>query len=180
MTTDQAGPGGAAGAAQKIVRDLETLARRVEELRRAGRRVVFTNGGFDLLHVGHLRSLLAARALGDHLIVALNSDRVIRARKGPGRPIFPQEERAEILSALWCVDSIIVFEEPTADRLLARLHPHVHAKGTDYAGGPPEEATVRAYGGEVAIVGDPKGHSTSEIIERIRSAPAGGGREEER
>jgi len=153
----------------KFLADLALVEQRVEELKRSGRRVVFTNGGFDLLHVGHLRSLRGARSLGDHLIVAVNSDRSVKARKGRGRPIFPQEERIELLSALECVDTVIVFDEPTADRLLDRLRPHVHAKGTDYAAGAPEEATVRAYGGEVAIVGDPKGHSTSEIIARIRA-----------
>jgi rfaE bifunctional protein nucleotidyltransferase chain/domain len=156
--------------AGKFLADLSLLERRVHELKSSGRRVVFTNGGFDLLHVGHLRSLRGARSLGDHLIVAVNSDRAVRAQKGRGRPIFPQEERVELLSALECVDTVFVFDEPTADRLLDRLRPHVHAKGTDYAAGAPEEATVRAYGGEVAIVGDPKAHSTSELIARIRAA----------
>ncbi len=152
----------------KLTRDLDELERRVLSLKRAGSRIIFTNGAFDLLHVGHLRSLQAARALGDHLIVALNSDSSIQASKGPGRPIFPEEERAEILAALECVDSIIIFHEPTADRLLARLRPHIHAKGPDYAPAPPEADTVRAYGGEVAFVGDPKVHSTSDLLARIQ------------
>jgi len=152
----------------KLVENLEMLEKRVIAQKRAGRRIIFTNGGFDLLHVGHLRSLQAARALGDHLIVALNSDSAIRASKGMGRPIFPERERAEILAALDCVDSIIIFNEATADRLLERLQPHVHAKGPDYAPDPPEGDTVRAYGGEIAFVGDPKAHSTSELIAKIQ------------
>lgn len=159
----------------KILPDLDALEERVRALKAGGRRVVFTNGGFDLLHVGHLRSLEEARALGDHLVVALNSDRAVRAAKGPGRPIFPQAERAELLAGLACVDSIIIFDDATASRILDRLRPHVHAKGADYAAGPPEEATVRAYGGEVAIVGGPKSHSTSEVLARIRGGTERGG-----
>ncbi len=155
----------------KVAPSLAALERRVRGLRRAGRRIVFTNGGFDILHVGHVRSLNDARSRGDHLVVAVNSDRAILASKGSGRPIFPAEERVEVLSALACVDSIIVFDDPTADRIIERLRPDIHAKGPDYSSGPPEEATVRSYGGEVAIVGDPKGHSTSEVIARIRKVP---------
>ena len=160
--------GKATGFAGKIAPHLDALERRVTDLKRAGKRVIFTNGGFDILHVGHVRSLRGARELGDHLVVGVNGDAAIRAAKGPGRPVFPAAERIEVLSALECVDSIIVFEEPTADRLLDRLRPHVHAKGPDYAGGAPEEATVRAYGGNVAIVGDPKSHSTTDVIRLIR------------
>jgi D-glycero-beta-D-manno-heptose 1-phosphate adenylyltransferase len=158
----------------KIAPDLDALARRIEALRRTGRKIVFTNGGFDVLHVGHIRSLQGARDLGDHLVVGLNGDASIRAAKGPGRPVFPAAERAEVLAALACIDSIVVFEEPTADRVIARLRPEIHAKGPDYAGGAPEEATVRSYGGRVAIVGDPKGHSTSDVIGRIRAGAGGG------
>jgi len=167
----------------KIAPDLESLERRVRALRRAGRRIVFTNGGFDIIHVGHVRSLEGARALGDHLIVGINGDASVRASKGPGRPIFPAAERAEVLAALTCVDSVIIFGEATADRLLERLRPDIHAKGPDYGGSPPEIATVRAYGGRVATVGDPKGHSTSDVIERIRSgreAPAAAGEKDGR
>jgi rfaE bifunctional protein nucleotidyltransferase chain/domain len=153
----------------KIAPDLEALERRIAALRQRGKRIVFTNGGFDILHVGHIRSLQAARELGDHLVVGLNGDASIRAAKGPGRPVFPAAERAEVLAALACVDTILVFDEATADRVIARIRPDLHAKGPDYAGGAPEEATVRSYGGRVAIVGDPKGHSTSEVIERIRA-----------
>jgi D-glycero-beta-D-manno-heptose 1-phosphate adenylyltransferase len=166
---------GEEGFRGKIAPDLASLERRVAALKRAGKTVVFTNGGFDILHVGHLRSLLGARALGDHLIVAVNADDSIRRSKGPGRPIFPAGERVEVLAALECVDSIIVFGERTVDAVLDRLRPHIHAKGPDYRDGPPEAATVKAYGGRLAIVGDPKSHSTTEVIERIRKLDAGPG-----
>lgn len=162
----------------EIVLDHAALARRVEALKSAGRRIVFTNGGFDLLHVGHLRSLVGAREHGDVLVVALNSDASIRSYKGPGLPIVPAAERAEMVAALACVDLVTVFDEPRVDGLLRLLRPHVHAKGTDYkAAEIPERQTVLSYGGEIAIVGDPKAHSTSWLIERIRNGrtadPAG-------
>jgi rfaE bifunctional protein nucleotidyltransferase chain/domain len=153
----------------EIVLDRGELARRVEAAKRAGKRVIFTNGGFDLLHVGHVRSLQGARALGDLLVVAMNSDASVRRNKGPGLPIVPADERAELLAALACVDLITVFDEPRVDELLLLLKPHVHAKGTDYTKDTmPELATVLSYGGSVAIVGDPKAHSTSWLIEKIR------------
>lgn len=153
----------------RIVLDQAALAREVEALKAAGKRVVLTNGTFDLLHVGHIRSLVHARSLGDVLIVAVNSDASVRGYKGPGLPIQPAEERAEILAALRPVDLVTVFDELTVDALLLRLKPHVHAKGTEYAADSvPEAATVRSYGGEVAIVGDSKAHSTSWLIARIR------------
>jgi len=153
----------------EIVLDHAELARRVEELKARGKRVVFTNGGFDLLHVGHVRTLKGARALGDALVVALNSDASIARNKGPSLPVIPASERAELVASLACVDLVTVFDEPRVDGLLLRLKPHVHAKGTDYTKETvPERATVLGYGGEVAITGDPKAHSTSWIIKRIR------------
>jgi rfaE bifunctional protein nucleotidyltransferase chain/domain len=156
----------------EIVLDHQELSRRVEAAKRAGKRVVFTNGGFDLLHVGHVRALKGARACGDLLVVALNSDASIRGYKGEGLPIVPENERAELVAELAPVDLVTVFAEPTVDRLLLLLKPHVHAKGTDYKiDAIPEAATVRSYGGEIAIVGDPKAHSTSWLLERIRATP---------
>jgi len=140
-------------------------------LKREGKRVVFSNGAFDILHVGHLRSLREARSLGDHLMVGVNSDRSVRAAKGPDRPVFPQAERVEVLAGLACVDSAFVFDDATADAVLRVLQPHVHAKGPDYAArGVPERETVAAYGGEVVIVGDPKEHSSSEIQRRLQGS----------
>ena len=156
----------------EIVLDHKDLAKRIDAAKRAGKRVVFTNGGFDLLHVGHLRALVGAKALGDVLVVALNSDASIRGYKGEGLPVVPESERAELVAAFGCVDFVTVFGEPTVDRLLLLLKPHVHAKGTDYTKADiPEAATVESYGGEVAIVGDPKAHSTSWLLERIRKTP---------
>jgi rfaE bifunctional protein nucleotidyltransferase chain/domain len=138
-------------------------------LRADGRRVVLANGCFDLLHVGHLRYLTAARALGDVLFVGINSDAAVARLKGPGRPLMPAAERAEMLGALRAVDHVVVFDEDTADRLVSLVRPAVHAKGTDYTeASVPEAATVRAAGGRVAIVGDPKDHATRDLITRIR------------
>ncbi len=135
-----------------------------------GRTVVFVNGCFDLLHVGHIRYLEAARELADLLILGLNSDQSVRQLKGPGRPIMPELERAEILAALECVDGIVIFDDPTVDGLLLELRPDIHAKGTDYTEDTvPERETVLSYGGRVAIVGDPKDHSTRDYLERIRA-----------
>lgn len=133
-----------------------------------GLTVAFANGIFDLLHVGHVRYLTAAAGEGDLLVVGVNSDASTRALKGEGRPIMPAVERAEILAALECVDHVVIFEETTCDALLARLQPDVHCKGTDYtAATVPEAPTVRAYGGRIAIVGDPKDHATRDIIAEI-------------
>ncbi len=138
-------------------------------LRAAGRRVVLANGCFDLLHVGHVRYLTAARALGDVLFVGVNSDAAVARLKGPGRPLMPSAERAEILAGLRAVDHVVVFDEDTADRLVSLVRPAVHAKGTDYTDASvPETASVRAAGGRVAIVGDPKDHATRDLIARIR------------
>lgn len=141
---------------------------RVAAARENGARIVLSNGCFDVLHVGHVRYLAGASELGDLLIVGINSDQQVAAQKGPGRPVLPAEERAEIVSALESVSYVTIFDEPTAEQLLLALKPDVHAKGTDYTTDTvPERDVVRSYGGHVAIVGDPKDHSTSEIISRI-------------
>jgi D-glycero-beta-D-manno-heptose 1-phosphate adenylyltransferase len=145
-------------------------------LRAQGKRVVLANGCFDLLHVGHIRYLGAARALGDVLFVGINGDAAVTRLKGAGRPLMPAAERVEMLAALRAVDHVVVFDEDTADRLVALLRPDVHAKGTDYTeGSVPEAASVRAVGGRVAIVGDPKAHATRDLIARIRAGRHGGG-----
>lgn len=141
------------------------------EWRRAGARVTLANGCFDLLHVGHVRYLHAARELGGKLVVAVNSDASVRALKGEGRPLMPAEERAEILSALADVDAVVIFPENDVRAIIREIRPDFHAKGTDYtAESVPERAEVEACGGSVAIVGDPKDHSATEII-RSRLTP---------
>jgi rfaE bifunctional protein nucleotidyltransferase chain/domain len=133
---------------------------------------VFANGCFDMLHVGHVRYLEGAKALGDVLVVAVNSDEQVRKQKGADRPLMPQDERAEIVSALAAVDFVTIFEEPTVAELLLALKPDIHAKGTDYTVDTvPERDVVRSYGGRVAIAGDPKEHSSSEMIEKVSSEP---------
>jgi len=152
------------------------LAARLAELRHAGRRVAFANGHFDLLHVGHLRYLRAARAEGDLLVVAINDDDSVARLKGAGRPLVPAAERAELLAALEPVDFVVVFAGDSPAPLLAELRPDVHCKGTDY-GTPervPEYGVVRAYGGRTALVGDPKDHATSDLIARVRNLPGPG------
>ncbi len=151
------------------VRDLDKLRAIVEEERRKGKKIVFGNGCFDLLHVGHVRYLQAARALGDILIVGVNDDASLVSLGKRNSVITPFEERIEIVAALGCVDYVIAFGEPTVERLIRALRPDIHAKGTDYTVETvPEREVVRAYGGEVAIVGDPKDHSTRDIIELVR------------
>jgi rfaE bifunctional protein nucleotidyltransferase chain/domain len=148
---------------------VEEAAALAERLRAEGKRIVLANGCFDLLHVGHVRYLKDARALGDVLFVGLNADPAVTRLKGPGRPLMPAAERAELLGALRAVDHVVVFDDDTADRLVARLRPHVHAKGTDYTvESVPERGSVRAIGGEIAIAGDPKSHSTRDLIALIR------------
>lgn len=162
-------------SATKVI-ELEQARAVAAAARARGRRVVLANGCFDLLHVGHVRYLAAARALGDLLIVGVNGDASVRRLKGPGRPLLPAAERAEIVAALAAVDHVVIFEDDTADGLVAALRPAVHAKGTDYTGGSvPERAAVLAGGGQVAIVGDPKTHSTRDLIARIVARFAGGG-----
>jgi len=147
------------------------LRTRVEEWRRAGERIVLANGNFDLLHVGHVRYLRGAKELGGKLVVAVNSDASVRVLKGDGRPITPEQERAEIVAALADVDAVVVFPELDVRALIRELHPDIQAKGTDYTTETvPERDAVGEYGGRVAIVGDHKDHSTSEII-RSRLLP---------
>ncbi|MFN2386684.1 MAG: D-glycero-beta-D-manno-heptose 1-phosphate adenylyltransferase [Thermoanaerobaculia bacterium] len=147
----------------------DALLREVAAQRSAGRKVVLANGAFDLLHVGHVRYLQAARAEGDWLVVAVNSDESVRRAKGESRPIVPEAERAEIVAALACVDAVVLFGEDSPSGLIETLRPDVHAKGSDYsAEGVPERPVVAAYGGRTAIVGDPKDHATSDLIEKIR------------
>lgn len=133
-----------------------------------GKKTVLANGCFDILHVGHVRYLEGARSLGDTLVVAINSDRSVRALKGEGRPILNEHERVALVSALRCVDHVVVFDEPDVKRVLEVLRPAIHAKGTDYTEGTvPEREQVLAYGGQVRIAGDPKDHSTRDVIRRI-------------
>ena len=146
----------------------EQLVDLVGEDRRAGRTIAFANGCFDLLHVGHVRYLQAAAREADRLIVAVNDDRTA-SRKGRGRPVLSAPERGEIVAALRGVDYVLIFPEPTVDPLLRLLQPDVHCKGTDYtADTVPERDTVLGYGGRIAIVGDPKDHSTRDLLGRIR------------
>ncbi len=143
-----------------------------ERLGRDGRKLVFANGAFDLLHVGHVRYLEAARLEGDWLLVGVNSDASVRRLKGEGRPIVPEGERAEIVAALRCVDAVVLFDESSPADLIAEIRPAVHAKGTDYTvDSVPERAVVEQAGGRVAIVGDPKDHATTELVERLRRTP---------
>lgn len=151
----------------RILNREEVLAR-VQAARSSGARIVLANGCFDVLHVGHVRYLAGARELGDVLVVGINSDAQVARLKGARRPIMPAAERAEIVAALESVTYVTIFDEPTVEQLLLTLKPDVHAKGTDYTEETvPERAVVRSYGGRVAIVGDPKDHSTSEILTRL-------------
>ena len=137
-------------------------------LRREGRRIAFANGCFDILHVGHVRYLEEARKCADVLVVGVNSDPSVRRLKGAGRPILPAHGRAEMVAALAAVDYVVIFDEPTAAEVLLELRPDVHCKGTDYtAETVPEREIVRGYGGMVRIVGDPKDHSTRELLAKI-------------
>lgn len=151
----------------KVV-DREELVARVEHERRAGRSIAFANGCFDLLHVGHVRYLEAAAREADVLVVGVNDDRSVCGLKGPGRPILAEADRAELVAALRCVDYVVIFPEPTVGPLLQALRPDVHCKGTDYTiDSVPEREIVKAYGGRTAIVGDPKDHSTRDLLTRI-------------
>lgn len=152
-------------SAESKILSRDQLREQVEQWRRAGERIVLANGNFDLLHVGHVRYLRGAKALGGKLVVAVNSDQSVRALKGEGRPIMPERERAEIVSALADVDAVIVFPELDVRSIIREIRPDIHAKGTDYtADSVPERDVVAECGGRVAIVGDSKDHSTSEII----------------
>ena len=142
--------------------------------RKRGRTIAFANGCFDLLHVGHARYLAAAAAEADVLVVAVNDDASVRRLKGDGRPIMSEAGRAELVGALRCVDYVVIFPEPTVGPLLEALHPDVHCKGTDYTVETvPERAIVQAYGGRTAIVGDPKDHSTRDLLSRIADRTSG-------
>ena len=154
-------------AAARIV-ERNRLIARVAIARRHGARVVFANGCFDVLHVGHVRYLEAARALGDLLVVGVNADEQVRRLKGEGRPYVPERERAEVVASLRAVDLVTIFTEPTVEALLLAIRPDIHAKGTDYTEETvPERRVVLAYGGRVAIVGDPKDHSSTEMVRRV-------------
>jgi rfaE bifunctional protein nucleotidyltransferase chain/domain len=144
------------------------LIEAAQRARESGKAVVFANGAFDLLHVGHVRYLQAARHEGDWLAVGVNSDVSVTRAKGPSRPILPDAERAEIVAALSCVDAVTIFDEDSPAELISAIRPDVHAKGTDYtADGVPERKIVASYGGRTVIVGDPKDHATTDVIERI-------------
>ncbi|HEX6824303.1 MAG TPA: adenylyltransferase/cytidyltransferase family protein [Candidatus Sulfotelmatobacter sp.] len=152
-------------SAESKILTRDQLREQVEQWRRAGQRIILANGNFDLLHVGHVRYLRGAKALGGQLVVAINSDQSVRALKGEARPIMPEQERAEIVSALADVDAVIVFPELDVRSIIREIRPDIHAKGTDYtADTVPERDAVADCGGRVAIVGDSKDHSTSEII----------------
>src|SRR5262245_45179459 len=158
-------------AKEKIVARAE-LARLGQTLREQGRRIVLANGCFDLLHVGHVRYLEGARAEGDVLVVGVNGDRSVARLKGPGRPVLDERARALLVAALGSVDHVVIFEEPDVEDLLAELRPQVHAKGTDYtAENVPERAAADRLGIRVAIVGDPKDHSTRGLLEAVCKAP---------
>lgn len=147
---------------------LEAARRVVEGWRAQGLKVALANGVFDLLHVGHVRYLEAARLLADRLVVAVNSDASTRAYKGPGRPVIPQDERAELIRALRCADLVLIFEETDVRAVIRALRPDVHVKGTDYTPESiPERAEVEAYGGRVAVAGDPKDHSTTALLSKL-------------
>src|SRR6185369_1525443 len=155
----------------KTILSREDLADRIAAARESGARIVLANGCFDVLHVGHVRYLAGARELGDILVVGINSDEQVAIQKGRGRPVLPALERAEIVAALESVTYVTIFDEPTVEKLLLALKPDIHAKGTDYTtDSVPERDVVRSYGGQVAIVGDPKDHSTSAIISRLGDA----------
>jgi len=158
-------------AASKIV-TRDVLGEKLAEHKRRGRRVVFANGCFDTLHVGHIRYLEGARREGDVLVVGVNADSSVCNLKGPGRPILKENARAQLVAALRCVDYVVLFAEPDVESLLEELRPDVHAKGTDYtAETVPERGVAARLGIRVAIVGDPKDHSTRELLEAIRKAP---------
>lgn len=153
----------------QIIRELAELKRIIDEGKERGRKVVFGNGCFDLLHVGHVRYLKGAKALGDVLIIAVNDDSSVTGLGKRKQVVTPARERAEIIAAIEGVDYVILFSEPNVESLLRTLQPHIHAKGTDYTEeSVPEGEIVRAYGGRVAIVGDPKDHSTRDLIKTIK------------
>ena len=155
--------------ATSLILERNALVTRVTEAKKDGATIVLANGCFDVLHAGHVRYLQGARALGDLLVVGVNSDAQVAILKGQGRPILPERERAEIVASLEAVTLVTIFGEPTVTELLLALKPDIHAKGTDYTEETvPERDVVRSFGGQVRIVGDPKDHSTSELIRRSK------------
>ena len=151
-----------------MILERDQLLAQVAARRQAGGHVVLANGCFDVIHVGHVRYLQGAKELGDVLIVGINSDKQVALLKGAGRPIMGERERAEIVDSIAAVDSVTIFDEPTVESLLLLIKPDVHAKGTDYTvESVPEREVVLSYGGRVAIVGDPKNHSTSQLLGRL-------------
>ena len=159
-------------SAQSKILPLESVRASVRELQRQGKRVVLANGCFDTLHVGHVRYLSGAKKEGDALVVAVNADSSVRKLKGPGRPVLDGQARAQLVASLRDVDFVLLFAEPNVEQLLQELRPDVHAKGTDYTPqSVPERATSDRLGIRVAIVGDPKDHSTRSFLDAIRKAP---------
>jgi len=155
--------------ATSLILERQALVARVDAEKKKGRSVVLANGCFDLLHAGHVRYLQGARSLGDLLVVGINSDDQVARLKGQGRPILPERDRAEIVASIEVVDLVTIFDEPTVTELLLAIRPDIHAKGTDYTEETvPERDVVRSFGGRVRIVGDPKDHSTSELIRRYQ------------
>jgi len=154
----------------KKVYPLNDLKKIIQAEKSKGKKVIFANGVFDILHVGHIRYLKGARELGDILVVAVNSDASVKSYKGDDRPHTPEAERLEILASLDMIDYLVLFSDPDVGRLLLELEPHVQAKGTDYTEETvPEKDIVASYGGKVAIVGDPKDHSSTEMIQKVRN-----------
>ncbi|HXL72132.1 MAG TPA: adenylyltransferase/cytidyltransferase family protein [bacterium] len=152
----------------QVILNHDELAKKIEELKKRGKKVIFANGCFDLLHVGHVRYLRGAKALGDVLVLAINSDASVRRLKGPERPLLPLEDRLGVLSAFEMIDFITAFEDDTVSPLLLKLKPNVQVKGTDYTPDTiPEKDTVASFGGEVAVVGDPKDHASKNLIQEI-------------
>lgn len=156
--------------ATSLILGRDALVARVTAAKAKGAQIVLANGCFDVLHAGHVRYLQGARALGDLLVVGINSDPQVARLKGEGRPLLPELERAELVASLAAVDLVTIFNEPTVTELLLAIRPDIHAKGTDYTEETvPERDVVRSYGGRVAIVGDPKDHSTSEMLRKVGS-----------
>jgi D-glycero-beta-D-manno-heptose 1-phosphate adenylyltransferase len=152
----------------QIILNHDELAKKIEELKKQGKKVIFANGCFDLLHVGHVRYLRGARALGDVLVLAINSDASVRRLKGPERPLLPLEDRLGILGAFEMIDYVTAFDDDTVSPLLLKLKPNVQVKGTDYTPDTiPEKDTVASFGGTVAVVGDPKDHASKNLIQEI-------------
>ena len=152
----------------QVILNHDELAKKIDELKKQGKKVIFANGCFDLLHVGHVRYLRGAKTLGDVLVLAINSDASVRRLKGPERPLLPLEDRLGILSAFEMIDFVTAFEEDTVSPLLLKLKPNVQVKGTDYTPDTiPEKDTVASFGGEVAVVGDPKDHASKNLIQEI-------------